>query len=102
MQEEQSGSGSANYDVELIHLSEAHRDILRGGMIINDVIGFDNDVIVGVQFRSAGVELRLSVQELQSQVVASRNYIEGGLLEYGIHTHCNMGFSKSQKFPFGQ
>ena len=31
VQEEQSGSGSANYDVELIHLSEAHRDILRGG-----------------------------------------------------------------------
>ena len=31
LQEEQSGTGSANYDVELIHLSEAHRDVLRGG-----------------------------------------------------------------------
>ena len=34
IQEEQSGSGSASYDVELIHLSEAHRDILRGGMLM--------------------------------------------------------------------
>ena len=34
VQEEQSGSGSANYDVELIHLAEAHRDILRGGTCI--------------------------------------------------------------------
>jgi hypothetical protein len=34
MKEEQSGSGSASYDVELIHLSEAHRDILRGGFVL--------------------------------------------------------------------
>ena len=31
MQEEQAGGSSANYDVELIHLAEAHRDILRAG-----------------------------------------------------------------------
>ena len=34
-QEEQSGCGSANYDVELIHLSEAHRDVLRGGEMMS-------------------------------------------------------------------
>ena len=31
VQEEQAGGSSANYDVELIHLAEAHRDILRAG-----------------------------------------------------------------------
>ena len=30
-QEEQTGGSSTNYDVELIHLAEAHRDILRAG-----------------------------------------------------------------------
>ncbi len=31
MKEEQAGGSSANYDVELIHLAEAHRDVLRAG-----------------------------------------------------------------------
>jgi hypothetical protein len=31
LQEEQTGGSSTNYDVELIHLAEAHRDILRAG-----------------------------------------------------------------------
>ena len=31
-QEEQSGGGSHNYDVELIHLREGHRDIFRAGI----------------------------------------------------------------------
>lgn len=33
LQEEQAGGSSANYDVELIHSSEAHRDILRAGWL---------------------------------------------------------------------
>ena len=33
-QEEQAGGSSANYDVELIHLAEAHRDILRAGACV--------------------------------------------------------------------
>ena len=33
-QEEQAGGSSANYDVELIHLAEAHRDILRAGVCV--------------------------------------------------------------------
>ena len=33
-QEEQAGGSSANYDVELIHLAEAHRDILRAGLCV--------------------------------------------------------------------
>jgi hypothetical protein len=31
MKEEQSGGSSFNYDVELIHMAEAHRDIFRAG-----------------------------------------------------------------------
>ncbi|XP_011402687.2 PREDICTED: protein asunder homolog isoform X2 [Amphimedon queenslandica] len=31
MKEEQSGGGSFNYDVELIHKADAHRDIIRSG-----------------------------------------------------------------------
>ena len=31
VQEEQSGGGSINYDVELIHDADAHRDIFRAG-----------------------------------------------------------------------
>ena len=33
-QEEQAGGSSANYDGELIHLAEAHRDILRAGACV--------------------------------------------------------------------
>ena len=33
-QEEQAGGSSANYDVELIHLAESHRDILRAGACV--------------------------------------------------------------------
>ena len=33
-QEEQAGGSSANYDVELIHLAKAHRDILRAGACV--------------------------------------------------------------------
>ena len=33
-QEEQSGGGSFNYDVELIHKADAHRDIIRSGTSI--------------------------------------------------------------------
>ena len=34
MKEEQAGGSSANYDVELIHLAEAHRDVLRAGQLL--------------------------------------------------------------------
>ena len=38
-QEEQAGGSSANYDVELIHLAEAHRDILRAGACVCVCVG---------------------------------------------------------------
>lgn len=39
MKEEQVGGSSANYDVELIHLAEAHRDVLRAGYNLGPMTG---------------------------------------------------------------
>ena len=41
-QEEQSGGGSHNYDVELVHLREGHRDIFRAGTNTNVHVHIDD------------------------------------------------------------
>ena len=59
LQEEQSGGGSFNYDVELIHKADAHRDIIRSGMSICDTRVLTCSLcllLTGHQFESNGKE----------------------------------------------
>ena len=71
LQEDQSGGNSANYDVELYHHKDAHRDILRAGKGVVSGSGSDKE---GSGRQEVSIKLKWSNPK---QSV--------GLGEWGIH-----------------